>query len=75
METEEERRTRLENDAFFLKGWQLCISFKLDVLTHRHSKYSYCLLLLIFLMYIPNNLYIIIINCIILIKKIIINKS
>ena len=30
METEEERRTRLEA---FLKSWQLCISFKLDVLT------------------------------------------
>ena len=30
VETEEERRTRL--DAF-LKGWQLCLSFKLDVLT------------------------------------------
>ena len=33
METEEERRTRLENDAAFLKSWQLCLSFKLDVLT------------------------------------------
>ena len=30
---EEERRTRLENDAAFLKSWQLCLSFKLDVLT------------------------------------------
>ena len=28
--TEEERRTRLEA---FLKSWQLCLSFKLDVLT------------------------------------------
>ena len=33
VETEEERRTRLENDAAFLKSWQLCISFKLDILT------------------------------------------
>ena len=33
METEEERRTRLENDAAFLKSWQLCLSYKLDVLT------------------------------------------
>ena len=33
LETEEERRTRLENDAAFLKSWQLCLSFKLDVLT------------------------------------------
>ena len=33
METEEERRTRLENDAAFLKSWQLCLLFKLDVLT------------------------------------------
>ena len=32
VETEEERRTRLENDAI-LKSWQLCLSFKLDVLT------------------------------------------
>ena len=30
LETEEERRTRLEA---FLKSWQLCLSFKLDVLT------------------------------------------
>ena len=30
VETEEERRTRLEA---FLKSWQLCLSFKLDVLT------------------------------------------
>ena len=30
IETEEERRTRLEA---FLKSWQLCLSFKLDVLT------------------------------------------
>ena len=29
-QTEEERRTRLEA---FLKSWQLCLSFKLDVLT------------------------------------------
>ena len=29
VETEEERRTRLE---VFLKSWQLCLSFKLDVL-------------------------------------------
>ena len=33
VETEEERRTRLENDAAILKSWQLCLSFKLDVLT------------------------------------------
>ena len=33
VETEEERRTRLENDAAFLRSWQLCISFKFDVLT------------------------------------------
>ena len=33
MEREEERRTRLENDAAFLKSWQLCLLFKLDVLT------------------------------------------
>ena len=33
METEEERRTRLENDAAILKSLQLCLSFKLDVLT------------------------------------------
>ena len=33
METEEERRTRLENDASILKSWQLCLSFELDVLT------------------------------------------
>ena len=30
---EEERRTRLENDAAILKSWQLCLSFKHDVLT------------------------------------------
>ena len=30
VETEEERRTRLEA---LLKSWQLCLSFKLDVLT------------------------------------------
>ena len=30
VETEERRRTRLEA---FLKSWQLCLSFKLDVLT------------------------------------------
>ena len=30
VEREEERRTRLEA---FLKSWQLCLSFKLDVLT------------------------------------------
>ena len=30
VETEEERRTRLEA---FLKSWQVCLSFKLDVLT------------------------------------------
>ena len=30
VETEEERRTRLEA---FLKSWQLCLSFKRDVLT------------------------------------------
>ena len=33
VETEEERRTRLENDAAILKSWQLCLSFKLDVIT------------------------------------------
>ena len=33
VETEEERRTRMENDAAILKSWQLCLSFKLDVLT------------------------------------------
>ena len=33
VETEEERRTRLENDAAILKSWQICLSFKLDVLT------------------------------------------
>ena len=33
VDTEEERRTRLENDAAILKGWQLCLSFKLDILT------------------------------------------
>ena len=33
METEEERRIRLENDAAILKSWQLCLSFKVDVLT------------------------------------------
>ena len=33
VETKEERRTRLENDAAILKSWQLCLSFKLDVLT------------------------------------------
>ena len=33
VETEEERRTRLQNDAAFLKSWQLCLSFKLYVLT------------------------------------------
>ena len=33
VETEEERRTTLENDASILKSWQLCLSFKLDVLT------------------------------------------
>ena len=33
METEEERRARLVNDAAFLKSGQLCLSFKLDVLT------------------------------------------
>ena len=32
-ETEEERRTRLENAAAILKSWQLCSSFQLDVLT------------------------------------------
>ena len=31
--TEEERRTRQENDAAILKSWQLCLSFNLDVLT------------------------------------------
>ena len=38
VETEEERRTRLENDAAILKSWQLCLSFKLDVLTIENSK-------------------------------------
>ena len=33
VETEEERRTRLENAAAILKSWQLCLSFQLDVLT------------------------------------------
>ena len=33
VETKEERRTRLEYDAAILKSWQLCLSFKLDVLT------------------------------------------
>ena len=33
VETEEDRRTRLENDASFLKSWQVCITFKLDVQT------------------------------------------
>ena len=33
METEEERRTTLENDAAILKSWQLCLSLKLDILT------------------------------------------
>ena len=27
-----DRRKRLENDAAILKSWQLCLSFKLDVL-------------------------------------------
>ena len=31
--TEEERRTSLVNDAAILKHRQLCLSFKLDVLT------------------------------------------
>ena len=53
VETEEERRTRLENDAAFLKSWQLCLSFKLDVLktptTERnidHDLFSASLILL-----------------------------
>ena len=33
VETEEQRRTRLENDAAFLTSWQLRLSFKLDFLT------------------------------------------
>ena len=33
VETEEERRTRLENDAAILKIWQICLSFKFDILT------------------------------------------
>ena len=33
VETEEERRTRLENDAGILKSWQICLSFKFDILT------------------------------------------
>ena len=33
METEEERRTRLKNDAAILKSRQICLSFKLDILT------------------------------------------
>ena len=63
METEEEKRTRLKNDAAFLKSWQLCLSFKLDVLTTStptternvdHDLLSASLILL------DNNLYIII---------------
>ena len=39
VDTEEERRTRLEP---FLKSWQLCLSFKLDVLptTERNSDHD-----------------------------------
>ena len=33
LETEEERRTRLENDAAILKSRKLCLSLKLEVLT------------------------------------------
>ena len=33
VETEEERRTRLENDVAILNSWQLCLSLKLDVLS------------------------------------------
>ena len=33
VETKEERRTRLDNDAAILKSWQICLSFKLDFLT------------------------------------------
>ena len=33
VETEEERRTRPENDAAILKSWQISLSFKLDILT------------------------------------------
>ena len=33
VETEEDRRTRLENNVAILKSWQLCLSFKLDVVT------------------------------------------
>ena len=50
VETEEERRTRLEA---FLKSWQLCLSFKLDVLTTQLKEILimiYCLLLSFFLM-------------------------
>ena len=49
VETEEERRTRLEA---FLKSWQLCLSFKLDVLTTQLKEILimiYCLLLSFFL--------------------------
>ena len=50
VETEEERRTRLEA---FLKSWQLCLSFKLDVLTTKtpttERNIDYCLLLSFFL--------------------------
>ena len=44
LETEEERRTRLEA---FLKSWQLCLSFKL--LQHRHPQLKEILIIIYFL--------------------------
>ena len=54
-----------------LKSWQLCLSFKLDERNIDHDFLS--LLFSFFFIYLPNNLYLII-DCIILIKSIIINK-
>ena len=57
VETEEERRTRLENDAVIL-----CLSFKLDVLTkHRHPQLKSCIIVSLShsSLYVPNNLYLI----------------
>ena len=52
-----------------LKSWQLCLLFKLDVLTMNYCLHSHSSL------YVPNNLYQPYnIDCIILIKSIIINK-
>ena len=54
VETEEEKITRLENDAAILKNRKLCLSFKLDVLTtlapttERNIDHIYCLLLSFF---------------------------